>query len=266
MIIDFHTHAFPDKIAEKAMTNLSHASGGLVPCTDGTAGGLLLSMDKGGVDSSVVLSIATNEGQMHSVNDFAAEMNKSRRLFAFGSVYPDAKDALFELERIKDMGLLGVKLHPEYQHFYVDDDKMKPIYKKISELNLICVFHAGADIGFPPPYHAMPDRMKRALLCFDSPVVAAHFGGAGSADAVIEQLCGNEMLYIDTSFSAGVIPKYYAQTIIEKHGTDKILFGTDTPWHAPDAEKRLINSLSLSEGEREQIFSGNAKRLLGING
>ncbi len=264
MLIDFHTHAFPDKIAERAITSLSHASGGLSPCTDGTVAGLKASMKAGGVDVSVMLSIATNAHQQASVNDFAAKANKEDGIVAFGSVYPESEDVYEELERIKDMGLLGVKLHPEYQHFYVDDEKMKPIYKRISELGLITVFHAGADIGFPPPYHAMPKQMSKALSWFDSPVVAAHFGGAGSGEDVLSCLCGIEHLYIDTSFSYGVIPKYFAQSIIERHGTDKILFGTDTPWHSPDMEKRLIASLSLSESDREQICSGNARRLLRI--
>ncbi len=264
MLIDFHTHAFPDKIAERAISSLSHASGGLKPYTDGTLAGLRASMAEGGVDISVLLSIATNAHQQKSVNDFAAAVNGKDGIVSFGSVYPDSEDALDELERIKELGMKGIKLHPEYQNFYVDDEKMKPLYKKLSELELICVFHAGTDVGFAPPYHAMPKQMARALQWFDSPVVAAHFGGAGSGEDVLKYLCGNEMLYIDTSFSYGAMPKYYAQAIIEHHGADKILFGTDTPWHCPDMEKRLVASLELSEHERDQICSGNARALLGI--
>ena len=152
MRIDFHTHCFPDKIAEKAMGKLSVASGGLIPQTDGTAEGLRREMKKDGVDISVVMNIATNAHQQHSVNDFAASL-VSDDLIPFGSVHPDAPDALEELERIRSLGLKGVKFHPEYQQFYVDDEKMFPIYKKISDLGLITLFHAGGDIGFPPPYH-----------------------------------------------------------------------------------------------------------------
>ncbi len=262
MLIDFHTHAFPDRIAERAIASLSHASGGLAPYTDGTLAGLKRSMAEGGVDISVMLSIATNAHQQKAVNDFAASVNGKDGIVAFGSIFPDSEDALLELERIKDMGMKGIKLHPEYQHFYVDEERMRPIYKKISELGLITVFHAGTDVGFAPPYHAMPDRMARALSWFESPVVAAHFGGAGSGEDVLKYLCGNEMLYIDTSFSYGAMPKYYAQTIIERHGPDKILFGTDTPWHCPDMEKRLIASLDLSESDRDKIRYQNAQKLL----
>ena len=159
MLIDFHTHAFPEKIAGRAMASLSHGSGGMVSQTDGTAERLKTEMERDGVDISVVLSIATNPKQQHSVNDFAIAMNRDPRLVAFGSVHPDAPDALEELERIAAAGLKGVKFHPEYQHFYADEERMKPIYRKISELGLITTFHAGHDIGFAPPYHCMPEHL-----------------------------------------------------------------------------------------------------------
>jgi len=263
MYIDFHTHAFPKKIAQKAVEHLSYLSGGLIYQTDGTAEGLLASMESGGVDTSVVLSIATNEHQQKSVNDFAASINDKSRIFAFGSVYPHSKDAISELERIAELGLVGVKLHPDYQKFSVDDGYMRPIYKKISELGLICVFHAGHDIGFAPPYGATPEKMARALEWFDSPVVAAHLGGVGCYEDVIKHLCGRDV-YFDTAFCYGTVPKYYVEKIIELHGADRILFGTDTPWHAPYMEKRLIDSLEISDADKEKITHLNARGLLGI--
>ena len=143
MLIDFHTHAFPDKLAPRAIASLAHASGGLSPQTDGTVSALKAKMARDGVDISVVQSIATNPRQMTKVNDFAIEINVDPAIVAFGSVHPDAPDALEELERLKAAGLKGVKFHPEYQHFYANDEKMKPIYRKISELGLIALFHAG---------------------------------------------------------------------------------------------------------------------------
>lgn len=263
MVIDFHTHAFPDVIAPRAMEKLSFVSGGLIPYTDGTAEGLRAQMKENGVDFSVVLSIATNPRQQHAVNDFAAALNGREGLVAFGSVHPDAPDAIEELERIADMGLRGVKLHPDYQGFAVDDERMVPIYKKISLLGLITVFHAGVDYGFPPPYGATPEKMARALRYFDSPVVAAHLGGVGCYTDVLRYLCG-ENLYFDTAFTFSMLPKYYAEKIIEAHGTDNILFGTDCPWHTAALERRLIETLSLSDEDKEKIYSGNAKRLLGL--
>lgn len=263
MLIDFHTHCFPEKIAGKAIEKLAFASGGLIPHTDGTLSGLKALMKEQGVDKSVVLSIATNARQQTSVNDFAALVNKNSDIFAFGSVFPYSENVMEELERIKELGLKGVKFHPDYQGFNVDDIKMKPIYRKISELGLITVFHAGVDYGFAPPYGATPDKMARALEMFSSPVVAAHWGGVDCGEQVIELLCGKE-IYFDTSFGYGTMPKYYAEKIIEKHGADKILFGTDTPWHNKSMEMRLLDSLGISGEDMEKITHKNAEKLLGI--
>ena len=176
MKIDFHTHIFPDKIASRAIETLSYKSGGLEPSYDGTAEGLKKRMEKENVDISVVLSIATNAHQMHSVNDFAASVNNGK-IIAFGSVYPEAPDCIEELGRIKKLGLKGVKFHPEYQDFNVDEEKMRPIYEEISRLGLITVFHSGADLGYSAPYHCPPERAVKALKMFTSPVVFAHWGG-----------------------------------------------------------------------------------------
>lgn len=264
MTIDFHTHCFPDKIAERAIGKLSFASGGLINYTDGTKNGLISAMALEKVDVSVVLSIATNEHQMQSVNDFAGELNKEKGIIAFGSVYPWAPDALDELERIKSMGLLGVKLHPEYQSFYVDDEKMKPIYKKISDLGLITVFHAGEDYGFDAPYHCMPENLAKALSWFSSPVVAAHWGGLNAAEKVLKDLPKADCLFIDTSFGYGQLSRSTALKIAEKYGIDRLLFATDSPWHTPGLERRLLETMGLSEDEKTAVFSGNAKKLLNI--
>ena len=261
MLIDFHTHAFPERIAQRAVAGLAAGSGGLIPQTDGTLNSLKEEMNKDGVDISVVLSIATNPKQQTNVNNFAIEINRDERVIAFGSIHPDAPDALEELERIKEAGLKGVKLHPEYQCFFVDDEKMKPIYKKISELGLITMLHAGQDIGFGPPYHNLPHQLLGALKWLDAPVVAAHWGGYCCGPEVIEKLCG-ENLYFDLSFGYGCIPKPTAQAIIDRHGPDKLLFGSDMPWHRPEWELRLINSLDISPEDKEKILWKNAAKLL----
>ena len=263
MLIDFHTHAFPDKIASAAIPKLSFVSGGLEPYTDGTVSGLKESMQKNGVDVSVVLNIATNAHQQRAVNDFAASINNKKDIFSFGSVFPFSEDAFKELERIKELGLLGVKLHPDYQGFNVDDIRLKPLYKKISELGLITVFHAGLDYGFAPPYGATPDKMARALEWFSSPVIAAHWGGINCGDDIIKYLCGKN-IYFDVSMGYSMMPKYYAKKIMELHTPDKMLFGTDTPWHTPNMEMRLLDTLELSSDDMDKITHKNAERLLGI--
>ena len=262
MLIDFHTHCFPDALAERAIEKLSFVGGGLEPYTNGTVTDLRRAMREHGVDISVVLNIATNPRQQKNVNDFAAAIH-GEDLVAFGSVYPDAPNAMDELDRIHQLGLRGVKLHPDYQGFSVDDPKYKPLYRKISSLGLITLFHAGHDIGFPPPYGGTPDKMARIIDCFDTPVVAAHWGGAGMSADVLKYLCGSA-LYFDTSFGYSQMPKYYAEKILELHGADKLLFGTDTPWHTPAMELRLLDSLGLNAEDLDKITHRNAQTLLGL--
>lgn len=161
------------------------------------------------------------------------------------------------------MGIKGVKFHPEYQGFFVDDAKMRPIYKKISQLGLITVFHAGADYGFEAPYHCMPDALARALPLFDSPVVAAHWGGLMCHEGVIEHLCATPV-YIDTSFAYGTVSLPMIKKIVQKHGCDKILFGSDSPWHMPSEDMRVVDALELADNDKDKICFKNAARLLKI--
>ena len=262
MIIDFHTHAFPDKIARSAIEKLSFTAGGLIPQTDGTVDGLKAVMKRDGIDKSVTLAIATNANQQRAVNDFI----KSRQgddIIPFGSVYPWAPDALEELERIKEMGMKGIKFHPEYQSFFADDEKLKPLYKKASELGFIILFHAGEDIGFPAPYHATPERLRTAAKWIDSPMVCAHWGGANLGEDVLKYLC-DIPVYFDTAFGYASMPKPRAQRILDKKGVDWILFGSDCPWHAPSWDIGMIETLELSQEEKEKIYHKNAKKLLQI--
>ena len=261
MLIDFHTHAFPEAIAQRAVAKLAYDAGGLIPQTDGTLASLKAEMAKDGVDLSVVLAIATSPKQQHNVNSYAIQMDRQPQIVAFGSVHPDAADALEELERIADAGLKGVKLHPEYQGFYANDEKLKPIYRKISQLGLITVFHAGFDYGFPPPYHCMPEHLLGALKWLEGPVVAAHWGGLDCGGEVLRHLCGRD-IWLDISYGHGCIPKPVAQKILDTHGADKLLFGSDMPWHRPQWELQMLRSLDLNDAEMDKICFQNAQKLL----
>lgn len=264
MIIDFHVHAFPDALAAKALPLLSKCSGGVKPNYDATISGLESYLAKNNVDYAVVLNIATNPHQEKKVNDFAISLLEKKNIIPFGSVHPDSPNALSELERLAKAGIRGIKLHPDYQHFFVDDEKMFPIYKKIAKLGFITVFHAGVDIGYPKPVHCTPERLLRVLDLFDdAPVVAAHFGGWLLWDSVLEDLCGTKV-YLDTAFSSGKMPPDYAKELIKAHGADKVLLGSDMPWSDTLDEVRFVQSLDLSAEDEEKILSNNAKRLLNI--
>ena len=268
MIIDFHTHAFPQRIAEKAMRNLAHTAGGVRPNHNGTAEDLLRVVREGGADRAVVLNIATNEKQQHNVNDFAIETNRTfgGALIAFGSVYPSSESAFEELDRLKAAGIRGIKLHPDYQHFFVEEERFFPLYRRIGELGFITVFHAGIDIGYPEPVHCTPQGLAQILPQFGgAPVVAAHMGGWMMWKEVQEHLCGKDV-YLDTAFSAGRMPPDYAREIIRLHGADRILLGSDMPWGNTAEEISFVRSLDLTDQETAGILGENGARLLSLAG
>lgn len=262
MIIDFHTHTFPDKIASKTIELLS-AKANLPYYTDGSAADTNKKMDEWHIDKRVMLSIATNANQQHNVNSFAIEQN-SDNVIAFGSIYPEAPDALDELNRIKSAGLHGVKFHPQYQNFEIDDERFFPIYDKCRALGLIMAFHAGCDLGFPDILPATPQMCRKLVDNFPgAKFVLAHMGGALLYDDVYEYIAG-QPCYIDTSFSVGYLPRDMAEKIIGKHGAENVLFGSDCPWERSCDSAAYIDSLKISDDKKDLIFGKNAAGLLNL--
>ena len=262
MIIDFHTHAFDEKIAQKAIAKLASVSG-YTPYTDGTVNGLKKVMEEDCIDRAVYLPIATKPSQQKVINDFSVRVN-SYSLIAFGSVHPDAEDALLELERIKTLGLKGVKLHPDYQSFIVDDEKMFPIYQKCEELGLIVVFHAGFDPLSPDLVHCKPDAAARVAKRFKNlKMVLAHLGGMNMFDEVFEHIAGLENVWLDTAFLYGHIDDELLVKIIKKHSAKRVLLASDLPWQRPIDSVKQIESLSLTQEEKEYVLSESALALLG---
>lgn len=272
MYIDFHTHAFTETIAEKAMNNLTRTMmesdfrDKALPVTNGTVGELLCKMDEWGVDMSVILPIATKPSQQHTINNWALSVQNDHpdRLVCFGTVHPDAEDALSELERIKEIGLHGVKLHPDYQGFLANDRKAFPIYEKCAELGLPLIFHAGFDVVSPDCIHCTPKMGAEIIENFPKlKLIMAHLGGCDCWDDTEKYLVGKNV-YLDTAFTEGLLPDEQVLRIIRNHGADRILFASDCPWHPSSREISLIGRLPLTEKEKEDIFSENARKLLDI--
>ena len=265
MIIDFHTHIFPDKIAARSIEALSKVSG-VTAVTDGTLNGLLTSMERKHVDISVIMPVVTKPTQFESVNTFAAQVNKeyAGKLLSFGGIHPDSEDYKAELDRIKQLGLPGIKLHPDYQGVMIDDARYMRIIEYADALGLVILIHAGIDIGLPEPVHCPPDKARKVLdLLKPGKLVLAHMGGWKQWEEVYEYLAG-EHVYLDTAFCFDYMTKETFLKLCEKHGTDKILFATDSPWSDACRDMEVINGLPLSVVEKEAIFSGNAKRLLNM--
>ncbi len=269
MIIDFHTHIFPDKIAKRAVKTLENnilevqgkAHYAKIPAT---LDFLKRSMAENGVDASVVLPIATTVTQYASINNFAAQINNNGGIYSFGSLHPIQENVEETLLDIKEKGLRGIKLHPEYQNFYIDSPESLTILRKCSELDLIVVVHAGRDIGAKPPVHCPPEKLRRVIdLIPDLKIVTAHMGGWKMWDDVEKYLCGTPVFF-DTAFSLSDIESGQALRIIKAHGSKKILFATDSPWESPSFTIRSLRSLGLTEDELDDIFYKNAKKLLKI--
>lgn len=261
---DFHTHAFVDAIAERAVASLQKTSG-IQPATNGTASGLSKLCRDCGIKKHLILPVATKPSQQTNINNWAAEI-QGEDTYCCGSVHPDAEDVLDEIERIKSLGLCGVKLHPEYQLFYPDEEKMLPIYRKAAELGLFVVFHGGWDPLSPDFVRAEPERLAKAAEAVpEMTMIAAHLGGFKLWDDAEKYLAGKyENVYLDVSVTADDVSDEQALRIIKAQGADKVLFGSDAPWDNPMDEINMINRLPLSDEERELICYKNAEKLIGV--
>jgi predicted TIM-barrel fold metal-dependent hydrolase len=270
-IIDFHTHAFPDILAPRAIAQLTinAASSGYVPLTDGTVGGLIASMDRAGITRSVVCNIATNARQMTKVNDFALSWKENPRLIPLGSLHPDAPEAELdrELDRLAAAGLPGIKIHPDYVRVELDAPAFDPILARCAERGMLVVTHAGYDPVSPDHFHCTPDMVLRVLQRHPTlKLVVAHTGGFDCEEEVLDKLCGAPV-WLDTSLSAvrrGKSAEWGAlcAEILRRHDPSRVLFATDTPWSDPAAEISFVRSLALPDEQTDAILRGNAEALL----
>lgn len=282
MIIDFHTHTFPDKISESVLAKLSRLSHTKY-FTDGSVSGLVASMQEADVDYSVNLPVMTSAEQVEKVNS-ALIADKDRLLkqgiVTFGGMHPDYADYKKELARLKENGILGIKIHPAYQGTDIDDIRMMRIIDAASELDLIVITHAGIDIGiYDHNYTSVQQVLKIIDEIHPPKFVLAHMGSWGLWEDVIRDLAGAPV-WLDTAFAVGPITPDDAKSgtpyldtnlsehdfmqIVRKHGADKILFATDSPWESQKDYVARIKAMPLSAEEQEMIFSGNARKLLSI--
>jgi uncharacterized protein len=243
MIIDFHVHCFPDELAPKAIPILEN-NANIPAYLDGTVGSIKASMKNSDVDLSVVLPIATKPGQAQKLNDWSASI-QGDDIVSFGSIHPELIAWKDELKRIKDLGLKGIKFHPEYQEFYVDEKVY--VYEYAANLELIIIFHAGVDIGMPEPYHCTPDRLKNICKSLSGiRLVAAHMGGYQYWNEVESYIIGED-IYLDTSFGLGHMDDERFVRMINNHGYEKILFATDSPWCRQQEELEKIRMLGFDK-------------------
>ena len=264
MIIDFHTHAFPDALAEKAMKVLTgNLTIDLKPVRDGTITSLIARMDEWGIDKSVLAPIVTKASQIKTLNEWAASVNGDR-IVALGSIFPNSGNYIEEIDFVCSLGLKGIKLHAEYQDFVLDSPEMLKIYDYALSKGLIILHHAGADYGMPAPYKSSPAQFAHiAREMRGGVIIAAHLGGHAQWDDVYDKLCGTE-IYLDTSMGFEYYGCEIFKKIVKKHGADKILFASDSPWSHAGNNLKALNACALDQNTVDMITHKNAQRILNI--
>ena len=259
-VADAHAHIYPGKIAEKATASVGRFYDiemdevGLphILHEEGTAAG---------IERFLVCSVATKVEQVESINTFIAE--KCRKYPAFlglGAWHQDITDVEGELDKIQALGLRGIKLHPDFQEFHIDDDNMLEVYAECTRRGLAVLFHTGDDrMDFSSPRRLAKVLEKQPdFLC-----IAAHLGGYREwldARAVLQ----GTNVYIDTSSSLWACSVEDARQNIAHFGVDKTLFGTDFPMWTPKDELERFFSMGYGEEDNRKMLFDNFARLFNV--
>jgi predicted TIM-barrel fold metal-dependent hydrolase len=262
-IIDFHTHAFPEALAPRAMKALLAEAPGIKAYLDGTVADLLRSMDKAGIEKSVVCCIATKPEQFEPILRWCTTI-RSDRLIPFPSVHPADPACRDGIRQIRAEGFQGIKLHPFYQDFFADDDRMFEFYEEVVHQDLLLVMHTGYDIAFPRIRRADPPKLLGIAETFpDLKLVTTHLGAWQQWEEVRRHLLGRK-IYMEMSFALEELGPERAREMILGHPDDYLLFGTDSPWTDQSATLSLLENLHLPQKKLRRILAANALGLLGL--
>ena len=261
-IIDCHCHVYPEKIAAKAVESIGSFYG-LPMKYLGTAADMIANSRAAGITHSVIFSVATTPHQINSINDFIAEeVAKDPSLTGLGAVHPESPDQRADIDKVVSLGLKGVKLHPDFQRFYIDDPRCMRIYELCAERDLTVLIHMG-DLRYD---YSRPERLIPVLREFRGlKIIGAHLGGWSLWKDAADRLKGFEDFTVDCSSSLAFMPPEQARDIIRGYGSKRVIFGTDYPmWDFGDELKRFY-ALGLDEKENEDILWKNSARLFGID-
>ena len=261
MFIDLHTHIFPRSKASAILQDMSERKG-IPHYNDGTLEGLLQAMERSTVGLSLISRITTRKSKVHTVNRWLLSCSRPTVL-PMATVHPDLPMATSDLEAMQAWGFKGVKVHPDYQDFFVDDTRMYPFYEAAQATQMPVLFHAGLDRGLPPPVHATPRRLLKVHRDFPQLImVAAHMGGEDNYAETEAHLLGEE-IYLDTAFVLRIMPPEILKRFFRTHPIERILFGSDSPFTDQAAELDFLLDLPyLSPAEKEKVAGTNAAALI----
>lgn len=274
MIIDTHTHTFPEKIAAGAIAHMEQdivdSQNFVVKAErEGTFDALSESSKKAGIDLSLICPVATNISQPAKINSLASSINekcKETHVFTLGAIHPDCEDYRQLIDDIVAMDLKGIKIHPDYQGVYIDDDRYLRVIDYAANKGLVIITHAGEDVGLPQIIHCTVDRFLNMWKHIQpEKFVLAHMGGWRAWDEVSEKIAGMPV-YFDTAvalqdkFPVHMTKEEFCD-LVRKHGSDRILFGTDTPWYDQARALEDIRTSGLNDEELQLILGENAKQL-----
>lgn len=274
-MIDFHTHNFPDELAPHAIeVMVAKLRGSLLPVGDGTIAKQLSDMRRAGVSKSVVCPIATKPTQFRAilerakaVRDGAFGEEAAQRLVQLCSVHPADRDFADHLAEIADEGFKGIKIHPYYQGFSLDDPRLTPFFTAARDAGLFVMSHCGLDTGFPDsPMSCGPGQIAAMLRAVPGLVfIAGHLGGCGGnpphASDVLLDFPG---CYIDTAVLSVCDDDPESQRVMAEWPAERIVFGTDYFWRDESALANWVRRLRGDDSDLRKIFSSNAARLLGL--
>jgi predicted TIM-barrel fold metal-dependent hydrolase len=267
MIIDAHTHIYPDDVAHKALNTVMKNGNGLVSIhTDGTHNGLISSMDKAGIDYSIVLPVATGVGHGKTILEWIKKINPlSERIIFFGSVHPHDPGCRETIKEMCNAGIQGIKFHPGYQNFPANSIEALRAYEEILKKDMVLHFHSGFDPSLPQCDYTSVERFSTVVKSLGgSKIVLAHAGGMDEWQKVID-LLGNRGCYFDLAW---VLEKMRADDVareLYRQNEDYFLFGTDTPWCDQTHYVQLIqNSDTLTPAQRDKLFFKNILKLIDL--
>lgn len=259
--IDMHSHIFPPGVAEKVIDTLEQYYGSRWVGT-GELDDLLRNLRQAHISRSVIFSSATKPSQVIPINNFLSRLQSQypELFLAFGTLHPDFPDCGAEIRRIRKLGLRGLKFHPDFQRFNIDDPRMNGIYEAAGG-DLPLLFH----VGDSRTQFSKPERLLNVHRHFpELKLIAAHMGGYSEWDQAWRHLIGTD-IWLDISSTIKFIGPQEVRRMTEAHGSDRVLFASDYPAANHSKAVEEVLSLGLPEEDNAKIFYKNAERLLGIS-